>query len=106
MPAENAFGLRVFAWAGDDLRQSARGGARVRLVPMWQPIATAPFDSDLELAVIDESGPHALVFPCRRILGGWIKTETRQRLEVRPTHWRKWEAERENGLNGRSAAPA
>src|SRR5262249_36522194 len=32
----------------------------------WQPVATAPFDRDLELAVIDYDGPHALVFPCRR----------------------------------------
>jgi hypothetical protein len=30
---------------------------------MWQPIATAPFDRDLELAVIDASGEHALAFP-------------------------------------------
>jgi len=56
----------------------------------WQPISTAPFDRDLELAVIDADGPHVLVFPCRRILGGWIKSENRQRIEVRPTHWREW----------------
>ena len=40
---------------------------------MWQPISTAPFDRDLELAVLDAEGPHTLVFPCRRILGGWTK---------------------------------
>jgi hypothetical protein len=57
---------------------------------MWQSISTAPFDRDLELAVIDEDGPHALVFPCRRILNGWMKAETRERLDVRPTHWRAW----------------
>jgi hypothetical protein len=39
----------------------------------WKPISTAPFDRDLELAVIDTDGPHALVFPCRRTLGGWLK---------------------------------
>jgi len=32
---------------------------------MWQPIRIAPFDIDLELAVIDGDGPHTLVFPCR-----------------------------------------
>jgi hypothetical protein len=58
---------------------------------MWQSIASAPFDRDLELAVIDRDGPHALVFPCRRILAGWIDAETRQRVDVRPTHWREWE---------------
>jgi hypothetical protein len=29
----------------------------------WQRIETAPFDRDLELAVLDADGPHVLVFP-------------------------------------------
>lgn len=57
----------------------------------WQTATTAPFDRDLELAVIDRTGTHALVFPCRRIVGGWMKAETRERLEVHPTHWREWQ---------------
>jgi hypothetical protein len=57
---------------------------------MWQSISSAPFDRDLELAVIDRDGPHALVFACRRILAGWIEAETRRRIDVRPTHWREW----------------
>jgi hypothetical protein len=57
---------------------------------MWQLISSAPFDRDLELAVITGDGLHALVFPCRRVLGGWVKAETRQRIDVRPTHWREW----------------
>jgi hypothetical protein len=57
---------------------------------MWHPIATAPFSRDLELAVLDPDGEHPLVFPCRRILTGWITSENRQRLEVSPTHWRTW----------------
>ena len=56
----------------------------------WQPIATAPFDRDLELAVIDGGSPHVLVFPCRRILGGWTNAETKKGVDVRPTHWRPW----------------
>lgn len=57
----------------------------------WQPIATAPFDRDLRLAVIDRQGvAHALVFPCRRILGGWLKAETNARIDVDPTHWQEW----------------
>ena len=59
---------------------------------MWQQVSTAPFDCDLELAVIDDDGAHALVFPCRRILNGWMKAETKERLDVRPTHWRQWQA--------------
>jgi hypothetical protein len=58
---------------------------------MWQQVSTAPFDCDLELAVIDDDGAHALVFPCRRILNGWMKVETKERLDVRPTHWREWQ---------------
>jgi hypothetical protein len=57
---------------------------------MWQPVSSAPFDRDLEFAVIDRDGPHALVFPCRRVLGGWMKADTTERIEVRPTHWRPW----------------
>ena len=56
----------------------------------WHVISTAPFDRDLELAVLDTDGPHALVFPCRRILRGWVKAETRKIIDVRPTHWREW----------------
>ena len=58
----------------------------------WQPISLAPFDRNLELAVINSQGTHALVFPCRRILGGWLKSETNERVDVRPTHWREWVA--------------
>jgi hypothetical protein len=56
----------------------------------WLPISSAPFDRDLELAVINSDAPHALAFPCRRIVGSWINTETKERLHVYPTHWREW----------------
>ena len=62
---------------------------------MWQPIATAPFDADLELAVIDDDGAHALVFPCRRVADGWLNSVTSKLVpDVRPTHWRTWVEER------------
>jgi hypothetical protein len=57
---------------------------------MWEPVSTAPFDRDLELAVADDDGHHALVFPCRRIPGGWIHAELKKWIAVRPTHWREW----------------
>jgi hypothetical protein len=56
----------------------------------WQLIATAPFDRDLELAVIDTSGIHTVVFPCRRNLRGWEEPNTKVPVEVHPTHWREW----------------
>jgi hypothetical protein len=57
---------------------------------MWQPIDSAPFGRDLELAVMDRDGTHALVSPCRRSLGGWIDAETKQLVDVDPSHWRPW----------------
>jgi hypothetical protein len=57
---------------------------------MWQPISSAPFDRDLELAVINTGGEHALVFPCRRVPGGWIDAITKRWIDVWPTHWRDW----------------
>ena len=56
----------------------------------WQRASTAPFDQPLELAVITDGDVHALVFPCRRVLRGWINAETKEPIQVRPTHWRGW----------------
>jgi len=56
----------------------------------WHPITTAPYERDLELAVIDRAGIHKLVFPCRHIPAGWLKSGTDQWVDVHPTHWREW----------------
>ena len=66
---------------------------------MWQPVSTAPYNEDLELAVIDRDGTHALVFPCRRTLVGWIKSSTRERVEVSPTQWRRGDGSAGNILH-------
>ena len=60
---------------------------------MWKPILSAPFGRDLELAVFDEDGEHALVFACRRTKEGWVNAAGGARLDVRPTHWRDWDRE-------------
>jgi hypothetical protein len=57
---------------------------------MWHTISTAPFDRDLELAIIDSNGVRAITFPCRRVLGGWIKAKINTPVELCPTHWRDW----------------
>ncbi len=57
----------------------------------WQPIAAAPFHAEVQLAVVNRDGIHMLVFPCRRILRGWINARTDQPVDVHPTHWRKWD---------------
>jgi hypothetical protein len=57
---------------------------------MWHVISAAPFDRDLELALVDANGVHAIFFPCRRVLGGWIKAKMKTPIKVHPTHWRDW----------------
>ena len=56
----------------------------------WRPVTTAPFDQDLELAVLERGDAHALVFPCRRAEDGWTNAQSGRRVEVNPTHWREW----------------
>jgi hypothetical protein len=57
---------------------------------VWEDFSTAPFDRDLELAVIEGSRVHQLVFACRRAPDGWINAQTNQRVIISPTHWRLW----------------
>jgi hypothetical protein len=57
----------------------------------WKLIPSAPFDRDLELAVIDDGGIVALVFPCRRTLGGWMDAVTNDLVDVDPSHCREWD---------------
>jgi len=59
--------------------------------PMWETISNAPYDRDLELAVIEGNHVHPLVFACRRAPNGWVKVTTRERISVSPTHWRLWQ---------------
>jgi hypothetical protein len=56
----------------------------------WQTTTTAPFDRDLELAVIDCTSTYALAFPCHRVLHGWVNAKTHSPVNVHPTHWREW----------------
>jgi hypothetical protein len=57
---------------------------------MWKGIGTAPFDRDLELAVVEGDHVHQLVFAVRRTPTGWIKAKSEERVNVNPTHWRLW----------------
>ena len=56
----------------------------------WQPIATAPAETDLALSVYDEGEYHALVFRCRRDGSGWRDVGANRRMPLQPTHWRLW----------------
>jgi len=57
---------------------------------MWEDISTAPFNRDLQLAVIDQDGEHPVAFRCRRVIGGWVEANQNRRIDLRPTHWREW----------------
>jgi len=57
---------------------------------MWQEISTAPFNRDLELAVIDPTGERPIAFPCRRVLGGWVRADYNARINLHPAYWREW----------------
>jgi len=59
----------------------------------WLPIVTAPFDKDLELAVVEDAVTYALEFPCRRRARGWVRAANGKYLDVQPTHWREWQDE-------------
>jgi len=74
-----------------DLEAGAAKGRSDDEQPIWRPISTAPSDRDLRLAVLDADGTaHALIFPCRQIEGGWVKADTKTRIQLEPTHWREW----------------
>jgi len=58
---------------------------------MWKDINGAPFDRDVEVAVIEKGEVHAVGFACRRILHGWINAATKKPVDLNPTHWREWQ---------------
>ena len=60
-------------------------------VLVWEKISTAPYDRDLQLAVIEKDRVHPLVFACRRTANGWTKVSSMERVIISPTHWRVWQ---------------
>jgi hypothetical protein len=61
----------------------------------WLPVSIAPSDADLEVGVMDKRDIHALVFPVRKIGTDWVNASTKKRIDIQPTHWRKWTDSRE-----------
>jgi hypothetical protein len=56
----------------------------------WLPVSIAPSDADLEVSVMEKRGSHALVFPVRKSGTDWVDASTKKRIDIQPTHWRKW----------------
>jgi hypothetical protein len=60
----------------------------------WLPVSIAPSDADLEVCAMDKLGFHALVFPVRKSGTEWVDSSTKARIDILPTHWRKWSEDR------------
>jgi hypothetical protein len=56
----------------------------------WLPVSIAPSETDLEVGVMDKGSVHALVFPVRKSQTWWVDASTKMRIDIQPTHWRKW----------------
>jgi hypothetical protein len=59
---------------------------------VWQLIATAPANAELELSIYDKGEYHALGFPCQRDGLGWRDVRAGRSVMLEPTHWRVWAA--------------
>jgi hypothetical protein len=62
---------------------------------VWQPIAIAPANVELELSIYDKGEYHALVFPCQHDGSGWRDVRTNRSMPLQPTHWRLWDRKRD-----------
>jgi hypothetical protein len=56
----------------------------------WLPVSIAPSDADLEVGVMDRGSVHTLLFPVRKSGTDWVNASTKMRVDIQPTHWRKW----------------
>jgi hypothetical protein len=56
----------------------------------WLLVSIAPPDVDLVVGVMDKHGVHALIFPVRKSGTDWVDASTKMRIDIQPTHWRKW----------------
>jgi hypothetical protein len=53
----------------------------------WREIGSAPFDRQIEVAILDEDVTVA-GGPCLRHGDGWLDAETLRPIEMTATHWR------------------
>jgi hypothetical protein len=60
----------------------------------WLPVSIAPKNAGLEVCVIDKRGIHALVYPVHKRGTVWVDATTKKRIDIEPTHWRKWNENR------------
>ena len=57
----------------------------------WLPVSIAPYDVDLEICIMDYDGiVQALAYSCHRNGSEWVDASNKKRVDIQPTHWRKW----------------
>jgi len=66
----------------------------------WVPISMAPPDGqDLEVCVMDyDELVVSPPYPCHRSGGDLFDASNKARIDVQPTHWRKWPEHRAKGV--------
>lgn len=59
----------------------------------WLPVSmTPPAEEELELCVMDfDEIIVPLPYPCHRSGPDFVDASNRRRIDIQPTHWRKWE---------------
>ena len=62
-------------------------------VQEWLPVSVIAPDGNLEIEIMDYDGLIvALPYPCHRSGVDFVDAANRKRVDVQPTHWRKWNA--------------
>ena len=56
----------------------------------WQPIDTAPIDTDVMLIVTDGGEPYAVLRPFKLTAAGWISFGKGTPLTVTPPQWKPY----------------
>ena len=60
-------------------------------IPEWLPVSIAPDEKDLEICIMDYDGiVLALGYPCHKRGAEWVDASNNKRVDVQPTHWRRW----------------
>jgi hypothetical protein len=62
----------------------------------WLPVSvTAPPDEEIELCVMDyDEIVVPLPYPCHRSGPDFVDASNKRRIDIQPTHWRKWSERR------------
>ena len=61
----------------------------------WRTAATAPYNQELELRVVEAGAVQGLPYPClQNNEGQWINVDLGTELSIQPLQWRPWRQNR------------